>query len=54
VTYGQCGPCPTDFDALSWLWWPVLFAGWALAAVAMGAEWVLAAPAGLGKESERE
>jgi hypothetical protein len=30
----------SGFGALSWLWWPVLFAGWALAAAVMAAEWV--------------
>jgi hypothetical protein len=27
-------PRPSGFGALPWLWWPVLFAGWALAACA--------------------
>lgn len=42
-------PRPTGFGPLSWLWWPVVMAGWGLCAVVMAAEWALAAPVGLGK-----
>jgi hypothetical protein len=31
---------PSGFGALSWLWWPVQFIVWALAAVVLAAEWV--------------
>lgn len=33
---------PSGFGPLSLLWWSVVFAGWALAAVVMAAEWLLA------------
>jgi hypothetical protein len=32
-------PRPSGFGPLSWLWWPLLFIGWATAAVVMAAEW---------------
>jgi hypothetical protein len=40
VTPGQRDPRTSGFGPLSWLWWPVVFAGWSLAATVMAAEWV--------------
>jgi hypothetical protein len=32
-------PRTPGFAPLTWLWWPVVMAGWSLAAVVMAAEW---------------
>jgi hypothetical protein len=37
-------PRASGFGPLSWLWWPVVVAGWSLAAAVMGAEMAIAAP----------
>lgn len=37
-------PRPPGFGPLSWLWWPVLFAGWGLAGAVMAAEMAIAGP----------
>lgn len=44
-------PRPSPWGAASWLWWPVVLAGWSLAAVVMGAEWV-ASGARRGREGQ--
>jgi hypothetical protein len=41
-------PRTSGFSPLSWLWWPVAFAGWMLAAVVLAAEWV----AGVGPDPD--
>jgi hypothetical protein len=33
---------PSVLDPMAWLWWPVVMAGWSLAAVVMGAEMAMA------------
>jgi hypothetical protein len=44
VTPGRRDPRPSGFGPMSWLWWPVVMAGWTLAAVVMAAEMVIATP----------